>query len=102
MMVHESTSDRPELSAEAVQALESAMQEYAASGIPPASLVPALTLLAADAREKKVRAEHLLTALKDVWFSVPVVERAGTAEEQNAILQRIITLCVRSYYSNDD
>ena len=31
MMVHESTSNRPELSAEALQALESAMRDYAAT-----------------------------------------------------------------------
>lgn len=99
MMVHESTSNGPELSAEALQALESAMQEYAATGVCPSSLEPALAQLAAEAREKKIRAEHLLIALKDVWFALPAVERAATPEEQNAMLQRIVTLSVRAYYS---
>lgn len=99
MMVNESTSNRPELSAEALQALESAMREFAESGVIPASLEPALAQLAAEAREKQVRAEHLLIALKDVWFALPAVERARTPDEQNAILQRIVSLSVRAYYS---
>jgi hypothetical protein len=100
MMVHESTSDRPALSAESLQALEAAMLSYVASGTAPSSLEPALAQVAAEARAKKVRAEQLLIALKDVWFALPALERAGTAEEQNAILQRIVTLCIRSYYSH--
>lgn len=100
MMVHESTSDRPALSAESLQALEAAMRSYATSGAAPPSLEPALKQIAAEAREKKVRAEHLLIALKEIWFSLPSVGRAGTTEEQNAILQRIVTLSVRAYYSS--
>jgi hypothetical protein len=99
MMVHESTSNRPELSAAALQALESAMRDYATTGMTPSSLEPALAQLAAEAREKKIRAEHLLIALKDVWFALPAVERARSPEEQNSILQRIVTLSVRAYYS---
>lgn len=99
MMVHESTSDRPALSAESLQALEAAMLSYASDGTAPVSLEPALRRIAAEAREKQVRAEQLLIALKDVWFSLPSIGRAGTPEEQNAILQRIITLSVRTYYS---
>lgn len=100
MMVHESTSDRPTLSAESLQALEAAMLTYAADGTAPSSLEPALRQIAAEARAKKVRAEQLLMALKDVWYALPTVGRAGTPDEQNAILQRIVTLCVRVYYSS--
>lgn len=99
MMVHESTSNRPELSASALQSLASAMQEYATTGMTPSTLEPALVQLAAEAREKKIRAEHLLISLKDVWFALPAVEHARTPEEQNAILQRIVSLSVRAYYS---
>lgn len=99
MMVHESTSDRPALSAESLQALEAAMLTYAASGTAPSSLEPALRQIAAEARAKRLRAEQLLIALKDVWFALPSVGRAGTPDEQNAMLQRIVTLSVRAYYS---
>lgn len=100
MMVHESTSEREALSAESLQALQAAMLSYAASGVAPTSLEPALTRIAGEARAKQLRAEQLLVALKDVWFSLPAVTRAGTPVEQNAILQRIVTLCVRAYYSS--
>ena len=99
MMVHESTSDRPALSAESRQALEAAMLAYAGTGAVPSSLEPALAQIAAEARAKQLRAEHLLLALKDVWYSLPSLGRAGTPDEQSAILQRIVTHCVRAYYS---
>lgn len=99
MMVHESTSDRPALSAETLQALETAMVAYAASGSAPPSLEAALANLVAEARAKQLRAEQLLIALKDVWYTLPSVGRTGTPEEQKAMLQRIVTLCVRAYYS---
>lgn len=99
MMVHESTSDRPTLSAESLQALEAAMLSYSANGTAPSSLEPALRRIADEAREKKVRAEQLLIALKDVWFSLPSLGRTGTPDEQNAMLQRIVSLSVRAYYS---
>lgn len=98
MMVHESTSDRPALSAESLRALEAAMLTYAASGAAPPSLEPALMLIAAEARAKQLRAEQLLIALKDVWYALPSVS-APAPHEQNAMLQRIVTLCVRAYYS---
>ena len=99
MMVYESTSDRPTLSAESLHALEAAMLSYAASGIVPTSLEPALTQIPAEAREKQLRAEQLLVALKDVWYSLPMVS-APMLHEQNVILQRIVTLCVRAYYTH--
>jgi hypothetical protein len=98
MMVNESTPNRPTLSAESLEALESAMRVYLTTGTSPATLEPALMRIAAEARDKQLRAEHLLMALKDVWYSLPSVARADTPEDQNAILQRIVTLCVRSYY----
>lgn len=100
MMVHESTPDRPGLSAESLQALEAAMFTYAATGTAPSSLEPALARIAAEARAKQLRAEQLLIALKDVWYALPSIGRAGTVDEQNAILQRVVTLCVRAYYSS--
>ena len=100
MMVDESRSDGPGLSAESLQALATAMLTYAASGTAPSALEPALARIAVEAREKQLRAEQLLNALKDVWYAQPSIARAGTVDEQNAILQRVVTLCVRAYYSS--
>jgi hypothetical protein len=98
MMAHDSTPGRPGLSAESVDALRSALEEYLVSGQEPTSLRPALRRIAVEARAKKIHAEQLLIVLKDVWYALPQMGRAGS-EPQNIMLQRIITLCIREYYS---
>ena len=98
MMAPDSTPGRPGLSAQSVDALRSALEEYLASGREIASLQPTLRRIAVEAHEKKIHAEQLLVLLKDVWYALPQMGRAGT-EPQNILLQRVITLCIREYYS---
>jgi hypothetical protein len=98
MMAPDSTPGRPALSAESVDALRSALEEYLANGNEVASLQPTLRRIAVEARERKIHAEQLLVLLKDVWFALPQIERVGT-EPQRLLLQRVITLCIREYYS---
>jgi hypothetical protein len=99
MMAHDSTSNRPELSAASVAALKSALQKYLANESETAPLEPALRLVAAEAREKHMHAEQLLIALKDVWFALPQIAKAAQGEQQSRLLQRVVTLCIRAYYS---
>lgn len=98
MMAHE-TPDRPQLSAASGEALESALQTFLADESNAANLQPALHRIAAEAREKKMQAEHLLVLLKDVWFALPQVRQIKDIEHQNKLLQRVVTLCIREYYS---
>jgi hypothetical protein len=98
MMAPDTTPGRPNLSAEAVEALRSALEEYLASGREIASLQPTLRSIAVEAREKKIHAEQLLVLLKDVWYALPQMGKPG-GEPQNNLLQRVITLCIREYYS---
>ena len=97
MMAQDSTSNRPQLSADTVATLESALVHFLRDG-EQASVEPALRRIAAEAREKRMTAEHLLIVLKDVWYELPALKRPG-AVAQNATLQKIVTLCIRSYYS---
>lgn len=99
MMAHDSTPNRPELSAASVDALRSALQEYLERSSETPALRSALRGIAAEAREKKIYAEQLLIALKDVWFALPQVARAPGGEDQNRMMQRVVTLCIREYYS---
>jgi hypothetical protein len=98
MMAPDSTSDRPELSPEAVSALRVALQQYLETGR-ESDVRPALQLVAKEARTKRVHAERLLVVLKDVWTSLPQLGDKPEAERQNQLLQRVITLCIREYYS---
>lgn len=99
MMAHDSSHGRPQLSAETVSNLTAALRRYAANETDIATIQPALRAVAAEARERKVQAEQLLVLLKEVWFGLPNVQGAANAEEQHQLLQRVVTLCIREYYS---
>jgi len=98
MMAHDSTPGRAMPSAEALDALRSALEDYLTSGGEAASLQPALRRIAQEARQKKIHAEQLLIVLKDVWFALPQIARTPN-DRQNELLQRLVTFCIREYYS---
>ena len=98
MMVPDRTPDVPELNAASLAALASALEQYAHRSDTTA-LQPALRTIATEAREKQMRAEQLLVVLKDIWYSVPQIAQAPPGEQQNRLLQRVVTLCIREYYS---
>jgi hypothetical protein len=97
MMAQDKTPDRPQLSAASIDALRRALGSYLATGTAE-SVQPTLQAIAKEAREKKMHAEDLLIALKDVWYGLPPVIRAPGSEEQNKLLQRVVSLCIREYY----
>jgi len=99
MMATDSTPRGPRLSAATIDALESALQKYLANEDEIATLQAALRQIAVEAREKKMHAEQLLVLLKDVWFALPQVKLASDLEQQHRVLQRVVTLCIREYYS---
>jgi hypothetical protein len=99
MMAHDSTPSRPELSTASVEGLRLALTRYLGSN-EASSLKTALREIAVEAREKKMHAEQLLIILKDVWFALPPLARSVEGDEQNRLLQRIVTLCIREYYCN--
>lgn len=101
MMARDSTPNRPELLPASVNSLKVALQEYLERGsdTPTVSLQSALRSIAAEAREKQMHAEQLLVILKDVWFALPDIGKVQGAELQNRMLQRVVTLCIREYYS---
>jgi len=43
--------------------------------------------------------EQLLVVLKDVWSSLPEVRSMTNTREQINLLQRVVTMCIREYYS---
>ena len=98
MMAPDRTPKGPELSAAAIAALESALGKYATESDSTA-LQPALHRIATEARAKQMQAEQLLVVLKDVWFSLPQIAEAPQARVQDRLLQSVVTLCIREYYS---
>ena len=99
MMAHDSSAGRPQLSAESVSDLTAALERYARNEADIAAIQPALRKVAEEARQRKVHAEQLLVLLKDVWFSLPGVRGASDSDGQHQLLQRLVTLSIREYYS---
>jgi hypothetical protein len=99
MMAQDSTPNLPELSPASVEGLRVALGEFLSSASDVTSLQTALREIAVEARAREIRAEQLLVLLKDVWFSLPQIARASEGEDQNRLLQRVVTLCIREYYT---
>jgi hypothetical protein len=99
MMAQDSTPDRPDLSKASVDALKSALEKFLADETDTRTLQPALQRISAEARQKKIYAEQLLVLLKDVWYGLPQLRQTPEGEHQHRLLQRVVTMCIREYYS---
>jgi hypothetical protein len=100
MMAYDSSQNPPSrLDDETVAAVRDALRVYL-SGSPDAeALRRALTRMSTEARARSILPEHVLVVLKDVWSSLPEVRAMPETGEQIRMLQRVVTMCIREYYS---
>ena len=101
MMMAPDSSQMPpsRLDDSTVDAVRGALRGYLANAADPSGLQAALLLMAAEARARAILPEHLLVVLKDVWGSMPEVRSITDSREQIALLQRVVTMCIKEYYS---
>jgi hypothetical protein len=97
MMARDSKSETPGLSPQTIALLQDALGRCLERDADLESVQPALRAVAREARERKIFAEHLLITLKDVWYALPQIRQTEN-EEQQRLLQRLVTLCIREYY----
>ena len=86
------------LEPETLDALRASLREHLMAGSSPA-LQACLLAMATEAREKSIPAEQVLIALKDVWAKLPEVRAMTDPKEQVRLLQRVVTMCIKEYYS---
>lgn len=98
MMAHDSPGRRPELSGPAIAGLEKALASFLANPSDSKDVESALRVITAEARQKQMHAEQLLVILKDVWFALPPIRATPSGAPQHALLQLVITQCIREYY----
>jgi hypothetical protein len=99
MMAFDSSQNPPSrLSDDATQGVRVALRDYVASGS-SSGLRQALVQQAADAREKSVPPEQVLIALKHIWISLPEVRVMADTGNQMLLLERVVTMCIKEYYS---
>lgn len=99
MMAHDPSAPRPDLSPATLATLERALASFLADPSDAKPLENALRAFTAEARDKQVHAEQLLIVLKEMWFGLPQIRNVPSGDAQNALLQRVITQCIRQYYS---
>lgn len=61
-------------------------------------LAAVLRQVVVEARSQHIRAEQLIVSLKHVWDALPQARQAIDREAQALAKQRLITLCIRTYY----
>lgn len=86
------------LEPETVTSLRDALSHYLAERHDGPRLRDALGELAREARRKDLPAEQMIIAVKSVWHSLPALKRVDALGEQSAMLQRVVTACIKAYY----
>lgn len=99
MMAFDKTPSSPRLETTTIEALRSALARSVAQGNHEADLRDLLCQTAAEARDKGIRAEQLLIALKDIWFSLPELTSKTPTDVDYTLLQELISRCIQEYYS---
>ena len=100
MMAHDSSWGPAALAEETIAAVRSSLVRYVDAPSHGDELRSALHAMAAEARAKSVAPEQLLVALKDIWYSLPVVRGMHDPAEQIRLLQRVVTMCIKEYYAD--
>jgi len=100
MMAHDSSQTPPSrLDDDTIDAVRAALLEYLSNGSSSTAIQQALVRMASEARQKSMLPEHLLIVLKDVWGALPEVRAMTDTGEQIRLLQRVVTMCIKEYYS---
>jgi hypothetical protein len=100
MMAYDSSQTPPSrLDDATLDTLRAALQQYLLDTSASNGLRSALMSLSTEAREKAILPEQLLVVLKDMWNVLPEVRAMPDTTEQIRLLQRVVTMCIKEYYS---
>jgi len=100
MMAYDSGQTPPSrLDDASIDALRVALRSYLQDSKDPSILQPSLLAIASEARARDILPEQLLVVLKDVWSTLPEVRSMMNSREQVNLLQRVVTMCIKEYYS---
>jgi hypothetical protein len=101
MMMAPDSSHTPasRLDADTVNAVRDALRAYLSDSSEPAAMQRALLRMSLEARQRAILPEQLLVVLKDIWASLPEVHSLIDIGAQTLLLQRVVTMCIKEYYS---
>ena len=98
-MALERMPSRPELDPSTVEEMRAAFAESMDLGRHGGSVTDVLCRAAREARGKGMEAEHLLVAVKDVWYGLPRSARKTLSDQDHRLLQELVSRCIQEYYS---
>jgi hypothetical protein len=84
---------------EALGRLRSALSRFVEGSSDETDVCSALAVLAAEAQNRQLYAEHMLIAFKRVWAEMPEVQSIPDEAERRRLLARLVKLCIDSYYA---
>jgi hypothetical protein len=99
MMAHDSSPGPNTLTEETIDAVRAALVKYVGAPAHSDDLGVALRDMAAEAHDRSMLPEQLLIVLKDIWHSLPSVRSMSDSGDQVRLLQRVVTMCIKEYYS---
>ena len=85
-------------SAEALDLLRASLSRYVTVGGDEQPVCDALNVLAREARDRQLYAEHMLIALKRIWGEMPEVQAIPVEAERKRLLAHVVKLCIDTYY----
>jgi hypothetical protein len=100
MMAFDRTPNGPALDSSTVNDLRAALSRSVVKGNHGDELKGLLHRAASEARAKGIQAEHLLIALKDIWYSLPDLSTQPGNDVQTRLLQQLIARCIQEYYGS--
>lgn len=99
-MAYDSSRTPPgRLDDETVAAVRDALRVFVSQSPDADALQQALVRMSTQARERAILPEHVLVVLKDLWSALPEVRAMPETGEQTRALQRVVTMCIKEYYS---
>lgn len=90
------------LSAETTATLRAAVLSHLERGADgDERLGRAVSIVVAEARERQMRAEELILAFKNLYDTLPEPKSAVARAEQMHLRERLVSACIRAYYSSE-
>ena len=100
MMAHDPGDTPPgRLDDASIDEVRQALRVYLQDSRESSGLQTSLLMIATEARSRAILPEQLLVVLKDVWNGLPEVRAMTSSREQINLLQRVVTMCIKEYYS---
>ena len=82
-----------------VKALRSVLQAHARGHTADGELRRAIGLVCREARRGRLRAEQVIVAVKQTWYSLPEVRELPSGDTRTALLDHVVRLTIDEFYT---